>query len=541
MTAPGPDVKPPKVTVAVPVMNGADYLGAALESALSQTWGDLEVLVVDDGSDDDGATAAVARRFGERIRFIQQENKGVSGALNAALGAMTGDIFSWLSHDDLFEPHKTARQAEVWMRAGSRPDVAVFGDFLWIDEHGEVTGEERAPHELLKRRPAMAVYDGRVNGCTVFAPRAMLLAAGGFDEAARYAQDYRMWRRLARQGLLLHVPELVARIRRHSGQGSQKREAREEGDRFWSEALADVTEVEAAVAAGSAERFLRHAGEFLRYRSPNKRAAEEAFAQAAAASEEALVSVVIDGRAEPVAVLEAVDSVLAQTHERLEVLLVGVEPQLGAEAIERGRARGRGVVVVASEARSSAGRLRRGAALARGAYIALLEPPARFRPGKIAAQVSAMSAAGALWSHTSYAVAGEVRLSGAFNGRVYPEIVGGCPILLSTVVLHRSLVASGLLFADADAPPDLSWIEIAARHELTGLEEALVELPRPPRDAGNADAGLLRRLEEDPLHARHRVDLARRRTGLERAERELGTWRRPAIEVPRAFPAQAET
>ncbi|MDD1681509.1 MAG: glycosyltransferase, partial [Methanoregula sp.] len=72
----------PKVSIIIPVYNGSNYLREAVDSALAQTYPNTEVIVVNDGSDDEGRTEAVAHSFGGRIRYFSKENGGVSSALN---------------------------------------------------------------------------------------------------------------------------------------------------------------------------------------------------------------------------------------------------------------------------------------------------------------------------------------------------------------------------------------------------------------------------------------------------------------------------
>ena len=94
----------PLVSIVIPVYNGADYLSECIDSALAQTYSNIEILVINDGSVDDGATEAVAQSYGDRIRYFRKENGGVSSALNLGIQHMRGDYFSWLSHDDRYEP-----------------------------------------------------------------------------------------------------------------------------------------------------------------------------------------------------------------------------------------------------------------------------------------------------------------------------------------------------------------------------------------------------------------------------------------------------
>ena len=111
----------PRVSIVIPVYNGANYLAQAIDSALAQTYSNVEVVFVDDGSTDGGETERVARGYGDRIRYLRKENGGVATALNAGIEVMTGEYFSWLSHDDLYLPEKVALQVQAAAAAGPRP------------------------------------------------------------------------------------------------------------------------------------------------------------------------------------------------------------------------------------------------------------------------------------------------------------------------------------------------------------------------------------------------------------------------------------
>jgi glycosyltransferase involved in cell wall biosynthesis len=94
----------PRVSVVLPTYNRADYLEEALESVLAQTFADFEVVVVDDGSTDD--TPARLARYGERIRVIRQENRGVGAARNRGIEAARGRYVAFIDNDDLWHPRK---------------------------------------------------------------------------------------------------------------------------------------------------------------------------------------------------------------------------------------------------------------------------------------------------------------------------------------------------------------------------------------------------------------------------------------------------
>ena len=106
------DMYMPKISIVIPAYNASNYLAEAIDSALAQTYPNVEIIVVNDGSKDDGATRAVALSYGDKIRYFEKENGGSSSALNVGIANMTGEWFSWLSHDDLYVPEKLEKQIE---------------------------------------------------------------------------------------------------------------------------------------------------------------------------------------------------------------------------------------------------------------------------------------------------------------------------------------------------------------------------------------------------------------------------------------------
>src|ERR1043165_1771044 len=98
----------PTVSVVMPVYNGENYLRLAIESVLSQTFQDFEIIVVDDGSKD--TTPQIAASFGDRVRYVRQENAGVAAAVNHGISLARGRYFAWLSHDDPRAPDKLSEQ-----------------------------------------------------------------------------------------------------------------------------------------------------------------------------------------------------------------------------------------------------------------------------------------------------------------------------------------------------------------------------------------------------------------------------------------------
>lgn len=204
----------PRVSIVIPVYNGANYLRQSIDSALGQSYSNLEVLVINDGSTDGGATETLALSYGARIRYFSQDNGGVSSALNRGLREMSGDYFCWLSHDDRYLPEKTASQVAFLDRCGGR----IAGcDFEIIDERGAITGIVRSPLAVLATgRQLLETY---VFGCALMIHRSCF-EGRQFNEANRTTQDLEMWVSLIERDRIYWLPEVLAQVRRHLAQGS---------------------------------------------------------------------------------------------------------------------------------------------------------------------------------------------------------------------------------------------------------------------------------------------------------------------------------
>jgi hypothetical protein len=238
------------VSIVIPVYNGSDYLASAIDSALAQSYPAIEVLVVNDGSTDGGATEAIARSYGERIRYFAKPNGHVASALNFGIRQMRGTYFSWLSHDDLYKPDKIERQMS--MAAKLAPDTIVYSDFETLEEPGgRVTPVQlqAAPPEHFRWFLTTA---NALHGCTLLVPKACLDACGEFQEKLMTTQDYDMWFRLARRYRFVHVPGVVVTSRLHAGQGTRalRDVALAECDRLLVGFARELTDGELTAATG---------------------------------------------------------------------------------------------------------------------------------------------------------------------------------------------------------------------------------------------------------------------------------------------------
>ena len=125
----------PLVTIVIPVFNGSNYLGEAICSALDQTYSNIEIIVVNDGSTDNNETKKLALSFADKIRYIEKENGGVSSALNLGINLMKGEYFSWLSHDDTLAPDYVNSQMNKLIQEGAEAAICQVGI---IDDYSKI-------------------------------------------------------------------------------------------------------------------------------------------------------------------------------------------------------------------------------------------------------------------------------------------------------------------------------------------------------------------------------------------------------------------
>ena len=190
----------PAVSVIMPAFNVAPYVGDAIRSALAQTYTDFELIVVDDGSKD-GTADVVGQlaREDRRIHLVQQSNRGLAGARNAALRAARGEFFALLDSDDLWEPDFLEEQMAI-LEAHPRVDIVTGNGWcLGGARHGQLA----RPFPDPRPEPDLASIIGdewSVFIMSVFR-RSVYTTIGAFDENMRSNEDYDFWLRAAVAGL----------------------------------------------------------------------------------------------------------------------------------------------------------------------------------------------------------------------------------------------------------------------------------------------------------------------------------------------------
>jgi glycosyltransferase involved in cell wall biosynthesis len=198
----------PKVTVIIPAFNSAPFVGRAIHSVLQQTFQDLELIVVDDGSTDE--TSHEVKSFSDRrISYVFQPNQGPNAARNHGINRAKGELLAFLDSDDWWLPRKLEVQLS---RLSSVLEAGlVYCSTLKVDEEGR----------LLKFRPALLegwvlprlIMSNHIAApSSVLIPRRVLDEVGLFDEQLWRAEDWEMWLRIAAAFPLAAVKDPLACI-----------------------------------------------------------------------------------------------------------------------------------------------------------------------------------------------------------------------------------------------------------------------------------------------------------------------------------------
>ena len=211
----------PKVSIVIPVYNGSNYLSDAIDSALAQTYPNCEVIIVNDGSNDGGATERICLSYGDRIKYVKKENGGVASAINAGVKNMHGDYFAWLSHDDIFEKNKIDRQIDI-LKERKAKDSVIFGNFTFWNmniNHKSVFCIEDYCNERKIEDGVYPILFGLIHFCTMLVPMKRIEEVGLCDENLKTTQDIEWIFRLLRGKRNIFCSEPLTIVRLHEEQG----------------------------------------------------------------------------------------------------------------------------------------------------------------------------------------------------------------------------------------------------------------------------------------------------------------------------------
>lgn len=207
---------PPRVSIVMPVHNGARWLADAIESVLAQDFADFELILVDDASHDASpAIMAAAAARDPRVTLLRLDtNVGLPAALNHGFAAARGELHSWTSDDNLLRPHMFTRLVAT-LDAQTDADI-VHADFTLIDDAGTQLGRSRVgPIDRL-------LYGNNVGACFLYRAR-VTEALGGYDTQLFGVEDYDFWLRAVLRFNFVTLHEDLYIYRKHGGSLTSQR------------------------------------------------------------------------------------------------------------------------------------------------------------------------------------------------------------------------------------------------------------------------------------------------------------------------------
>jgi len=219
----------PVVSVIIPTYNCALYIAETIASVLNQSFKDIELIVVDDGSTD--ATRDIVASFGQPVRLVTQSNAGVCVARNRGIREAAGNYICLMDHDDYWFPHKLARQISVLEQ---QPETGVVYSSFILWHRDENSGQFPSSDSFdLNAYPDDTVpefsgwiYHQFLLDCWMLTSTAMFRAeifdqCGLFDESLPYSEDWDLWLRISHSYPFVQLRRPTTLYRQHAHQGNR--------------------------------------------------------------------------------------------------------------------------------------------------------------------------------------------------------------------------------------------------------------------------------------------------------------------------------
>jgi len=482
-------IKMPMVSIIIPVYNGSKYMSEAINSALGQTYPSVEVIVINDGSRDDGETEKIAQSYGERIKYYYKENGGVATALNFGIEKMRGEYFSWLSHDDVYHLEKIEQQMILINSLKSQTTI-LYGGYELIDERSKVFANVNPLQihpELKLNIPLFPLFRGLINGCTLLIHKSHFERVGKFDVSLPSTQDYDLFFKMFRDAEIKFQRGQFVKTRVHNEQGSKQIQTHiEECNKLWISMMKNVSIKEMMKMENSQHLFYEKTAKFLEDNTPYKGALEFAKAltlESALNLEESLrnykISVIIPFYNRISLLKEAIDSVLNQTHRNIELILVDDGSNENIDEINKIVETDKRIQYIYQENKGVSEARNLGIRAAKGDYIAFLDSDDLFLSNKLSEQLKFMIYNDYDFSHTSY---NRIETDGKFintvdighfSGKVFPRIMSCCGIATPTVMLKSEIAKKYLFNVEFKIGEDVClWIDLAYNYNLGGIKKA---------------------------------------------------------------------
>lgn len=210
----------PKVSVIIPTYNYGQYIDKSIDSVLSQTYTDFEIIVVDDGSTDNTKTI-IETKYGSKVRYFYQKNKGAPAARNKGIAESVGEYLVFLDADDIFYPDNLEKKVDLLDKR--KNDGFVYSDGYYVNEQSNKMAKSSswllsAAGEKLSGDIFLKLLEGyKIETIAAFFRRATIIDAEGFDEKLLCLQDYDLILRVSFNNTCSFIDECLFETLRHTG------------------------------------------------------------------------------------------------------------------------------------------------------------------------------------------------------------------------------------------------------------------------------------------------------------------------------------
>lgn len=488
-------IKLPKVSIIIPVYNGEDYVALAIESALNQTYSNLEIIVVNDGSIDN--TEEICKKYGDKIKYISKENGGVSTALNLGIKNMTGEYFSWLSHDDLYYENKIEVEVNYLIEnnlVGKK--VVLYSDYSLIDEYGNLSCDIELNSRYLNRSSSYPMLFGSIDGLSLLIPRRAFDEVGNFDTELRCVQDYQKWYEMFKKGYkFIHIPSVTVCTRIHAKQETNTNpKIIAEGNEYWIKVLSGFSDKEKKELLGSKFNywFILHSffdggpyndaielckNEYSKIIKKNK-------------DEKPKVSIIVNLNSTSSNNKRCLESLIEQTYENIEYIIFVNKEFNNYDILEKLKKENYKVV---ENNKNNASVWNEGIKLSTGKFITFLEGNASYASDKIEKQVLMMLCSENMMVYSSYNLNNNLVDVGFNNWQIDDLSKETLDINLSTVMLDRNQIVKNKLSFDEKITcgEDIIFIMKILKYGYPlGIRESLVQIDGNKNEEDRIDSVL---------------------------------------------------
>jgi len=210
---------PALVSVIVPVYNRAHLVTETVASILEQTYRNIEIILINDGSTDDSLNViqALQQEYPDVIRIVDQENQGQTIARNRGIKQARGQYIAFLDSDDLWVPDKLEQQIPLFDEGVG----LVYGGVEFINECGETTGFDLCDSSVQGKIYPQLLVKNRMTGGSVVVLRAALERVGVFDPEFKAAENWDLWLRICKEYQARLVNKAVVKYRLHQNNMSK--------------------------------------------------------------------------------------------------------------------------------------------------------------------------------------------------------------------------------------------------------------------------------------------------------------------------------